>query len=59
MYEGYYSERTKDRTSDAALEMFSQNGYSGTKIRELSASLGLVNELFALPYELLQKYRII
>ena len=26
----------------AALEMFSQNGYAGTNIRELSASLGLV-----------------
>ena len=52
----YYSERkvtllrmevimandTKDRILEAALEMFSQNGYAGTNIRELSASLGLV-----------------
>ena len=33
---------TKERILDAALEMFSQNGYVGTNIRELSASLGLV-----------------
>lgn len=33
---------TKDRILAAALEMFSQNGYSGTNIRELTASLGLV-----------------
>ena len=33
---------TKERILAAALELFSQNGYAGTKIRELSASLGLV-----------------
>ena len=33
---------TKERILAAALEMFSQNGYAGTSIRELSASLGLV-----------------
>ena len=33
---------TKERILAAALEMFSQNGYGGTNIRELSASLGLV-----------------
>ena len=33
---------TKERLLAAALEMFSQNGYAGTNIRELSASLGLV-----------------
>jgi len=33
---------TKDRILEAALEMFSQYGYAGTNIRELSASLGLV-----------------
>ena len=33
---------TKERILDAALEMFSRNGYAGTNIRELSASLGLV-----------------
>ena len=33
---------TKEKILDAALEMFSQNGYAGTNIRELSASLGLV-----------------
>ena len=33
---------TKDRILDAALVMFSQNGYAGTNIRELSATLGLV-----------------
>ncbi len=33
---------TKERIMEAALEMFSQNGYAGTNIRELSASLGLV-----------------
>lgn len=33
---------TRERILDAALEMFSQNGYAGTNIRELTASLGLV-----------------
>ena len=33
---------TKERILAAALEMFSQNGYAGTIIRELTASLGLV-----------------
>ena len=33
---------TKERILVAALEMFSQNGYAGTNIRELTASLGLV-----------------
>jgi AcrR family transcriptional regulator len=33
---------TKERILAVALEMFSQNGYTGTNIRELSASLGLV-----------------
>ena len=32
----------KERILAAALEMFSQKGYAGTNIRELSASLGLV-----------------
>ena len=33
---------TKDRILAAALDMFSQNGYAGTNIRELTAALGLV-----------------
>ena len=33
---------TKERILSAALEMFSKNGYAGTNIRELTASLGLV-----------------
>jgi len=33
---------TKERILTAALDMFSQNGYAGTNIRELSAALGLV-----------------
>ena len=33
---------TKERIVAAALEMFSQNGYAGTNIRELSETLGLV-----------------
>ena len=33
---------TKERILEVALEMFSQKGYAGTNIRELSASLGLV-----------------
>ena len=33
---------TKERILAAALEMFSRNGYAGTNIRELSATLGLV-----------------
>ena len=38
---------TKERILTAALEMFSQNGYAGTNIRELSASLGLVKSLLS------------
>ena len=33
---------TKERILAAALEMFSQNGYNGTNIRELTSSLGMV-----------------
>ena len=33
---------TKERILAAALEMFSQKGYAGTNVRELTASLGLV-----------------
>ena len=33
---------TKDRIFATALELFSQNGYAGTNIRELTASLGMV-----------------
>ena len=33
---------TKEKILAAALEMFSQNGYAGTNVRELTASLGLV-----------------
>ena len=33
---------TKERILAAAMEMISKNGYAGTNIRELSASLGLV-----------------
>ena len=33
---------TKERILAAALEMFSQHGYAGTNIRELTASLGMV-----------------
>ena len=33
---------TKERILAAALDMFSQSGYAGTNIRELTASLGLV-----------------
>ena len=32
---------TRERILMAALEQFSQNGYAGTNIRELTASLGL------------------
>lgn len=32
---------TKERILAAALEMFSKNGYAGTNIRELAASLGM------------------
>ena len=40
--EVFMANDTKERILAAALEMFSQNGYAGTNIRELSASLGLV-----------------
>ncbi|SFB66662.1 TetR/AcrR family transcriptional regulator [Ruminococcus albus] len=33
---------TKERILEAALDQFSQKGYAGTNIRELTASLGLV-----------------
>ena len=33
---------TKERILEAALDMFSQKGYEGTNVRELTASLGLV-----------------
>ena len=33
---------TKERILAAALDLFSQNGYAGTNIRELTAALGLV-----------------
>ena len=33
---------TRERILMAALEQFSQNGYAGTNIRELTASLGLL-----------------
>ena len=33
---------TKERILETALQMFSQSGYAGTNIRELTASLGLV-----------------
>ncbi|MBO6055327.1 MAG: GNAT family N-acetyltransferase [Oscillospiraceae bacterium] len=33
---------TRERILDAALTLFSENGYAGTNIRELTASLGLV-----------------
>jgi len=42
---------TKERILKAALEMFSQNGYAGTNIRELSASLGLVKSGIYKHYE--------
>ena len=35
------SKDTKEKILAAALEMFSQNGYAGTNLRELTASLGL------------------
>ena len=42
---------TKERILLAALEMFSQKGYEGTNIRELSASLGLVKSGIYKHYE--------
>lgn len=33
---------TKERILETALQMISQNGYAGTNVRELTASLGLV-----------------
>ena len=41
----------KERILAAALEMFSQKGYEGTNIRELSASLGLVKSGIYKHYE--------
>ncbi len=42
---------TKEKILDAALELFSQKGYEGTNIRELSASLGLVKSGIYKHYE--------
>ena len=42
---------TKERILAAALEMFSQKGYEGTNIRELSSSLGLVKSGIYKHYE--------
>ena len=42
---------TRERILNAALKMFSQNGYAGTNIRELSASLGLVKSGIYKHYE--------
>ena len=42
---------TKERILTAALDMFSKNGYEGTNIRELSASLGLVKSGIYKHYE--------
>lgn len=36
------AKNTKERILDEALRQFSQNGYDGTNIRELTAALGLV-----------------
>ena len=33
---------TKERILETALQLFSQNGYAGTNVRELTAALGLV-----------------
>ena len=41
-YKGKNSGRCFERILAAALELFSKNGYAGTNIRELTASLGLV-----------------
>ena len=42
LLEVHMAKDTKERILAAALELFSKNGYAGTNIRELTASLGLV-----------------
>ena len=42
LLEVHMAKDTKERILVAALELFSKNGYAGTNIRELTASLGLV-----------------
>ena len=42
---------TKERILTAALDLFSQNGYAGTNIRELMASLGLAKSSTYRPFE--------
>ena len=49
--EVHMAKDTKERILMAALEMFSQKGYEGTNIRELSASLGLVKSGIYKHYE--------
>ena len=41
---------TKERILDEALRQFSQKGYDGTNIRELTASLGLVEMTMQMVY---------
>ena len=36
------AKNTRERILETALQMFSQNGYAGTNIRELTAALGMV-----------------
>ena len=45
------SKDTKERILTAALDLFSQKGYEGTNIRELTASLGLVKSSIYKHYE--------
>ena len=39
--EAHMAKDTKEKILATALELFSQNGYAGTNIRELTASLGM------------------
>ena len=50
---------TKERILAAALEMFSKTGYTGTNIRELSASLGLVKSGVYKHYESMRRSRMV
>jgi AcrR family transcriptional regulator len=49
------AKETKERILAAALELFSQNGYAGTNIRELTASLGLVKSAMYKHFESKEK----
>ena len=42
---------TKEKMLDAALEIFSRNGYAGTNLKEIAGAVGVVKSAFYRHYE--------